>query len=144
MGDDPKSKWAARDTAHICLHRLVHIRWANYKWHTVKVGAHVTHSRWLFSLSSEVCLLIDSFIRWDVIIGVVSILQAPKQLTSATLKLWSLLKILCLTACSAWTPQVFGNRSECLRSALDWVTWHLLPFPTRLLFLKDVFLWGFF
>lgn len=44
-------------------------------------GVHVPHSFWLFSLHSEVCPVIDSFIRWDVISGVVSILQAPKQLT---------------------------------------------------------------
>lgn len=100
-------------------------------------GVHVPHSFWLFSLHSEACPLIDRFVRWYVIIGVVSILQAPEQLTLVTLILWSLLGILCLTASSACSPQAFGNNS-------DWVRWLLPPSSPRLSFLREIFLWGFF
>ena len=111
---------------------------------TVETGARVPHSFWSFSLHSEVRPLVDSFIRWDVIIGVASILQVPKQLTLATRKLWSWLRILCLTASSAWHPETFGNRTESLRSQLDWVRWLLPAFSQEFYFYKIFFFEAFF
>ena len=69
--------------------------------------ARVPPSFWLCSLHSEAWPLIDSFIRRDVVTGWVSILWAPRQLTLATLKLWSWLRILCLMASSAWHLPTF-------------------------------------